>query len=63
MRSWIVVELADGFDTRLTGKGVLSCSPFRAARVILFPNIEIAKKAGARIVSISPGGFVVASHR
>ncbi|WP_082936632.1 SIS domain-containing protein [Ensifer adhaerens] len=46
---------------RLTGEDVLFVLSFSGRTSYLISNIEIAKKAGARIVSISPGGSVVAS--
>ena len=48
---------------RLTGKDVLFVLSFSGRTSYLISNIEIAKKAGARIVFISPDGFVVASRR
>lgn len=46
---------------RLTGEDVLFVLSFSGRTSYLISNIEIAKKAGARIVSISPGGSIVAS--
>jgi RpiR family carbohydrate utilization transcriptional regulator len=46
---------------RLTSDDVLLVLSFSGRTSYLISNIEIAKKAGARILSISPGGSVVAS--
>ncbi|GLR51140.1 MurR/RpiR family transcriptional regulator [Shinella yambaruensis] len=46
---------------RLTAQDVLFVLSFSGRTSYLIANMEIAKKAGARILSISPGGSVVAS--
>ncbi|MBD9649986.1 SIS domain-containing protein [Ensifer sp. ENS09] len=46
---------------RLTAEDVLFVLSFSGRTSYLISNMEIAKKAGARIVSISAGGSVVAS--
>ena len=46
---------------RLTGNDVLFVLSFSGRTSYLIANIEIAKKAGARILAISPAGSVVAS--
>ncbi|MGE6784896.1 SIS domain-containing protein [Ensifer adhaerens] len=53
---------ADGPAPRLAAKDVLLALSFSGRTSDLVSNIEIAKKAGARIVAISPGGSVVASR-
>ena len=47
---------------RLTAEDVLLVLSFSGRTSYLVSNIEIAKKARARIVAISPGGSVVASR-
>lgn len=46
---------------RLTAQDVLFVLSFSGRTSYLISNMEIAKKAGARILSISPGGSIVAS--
>lgn len=46
---------------RLTSEDVLFVLSFSGRTSYLIGNMEIAKKAGARILSIAPGGSVVAS--
>lgn len=46
---------------RLTAADVLFVLSFSGRTSYLIANMEIARKAGARILSISPGGSVVAS--
>jgi RpiR family transcriptional regulator, carbohydrate utilization regulator len=46
---------------RLTSQDVLFVLSFSGRTSHLIANMEIARKAGARILSISPGGSVVAS--
>lgn len=46
---------------RLTSQDVLFVLSFSGRTSYLIANMEIAKKAGARILSVSPGGSIVAS--
>ncbi|MDX3977670.1 MurR/RpiR family transcriptional regulator [Shinella sp.] len=46
---------------RLTSRDLLFVLSFSGRTSYLIANMEIAKKAGARILSIAPGGSVVAS--